>query len=156
VVIRAALAYCWSGGYAKNTLLTFGFLQVFDQERCVLLVPESRGSTWDMIRSAGEQTWKDGLATAPIRTAEAASNGGIDLQPVCQLRMIHGCYWRRTQETFTDDCIRMCTGEFGSDVSFMNAVQHVFERYTIDPVQCGLASAGIKQQILLTSLSAAA
>lgn len=40
----------FAGGYAKNTLLTFGSLDVFDEERCLLLVPESRASTWDMIR----------------------------------------------------------------------------------------------------------
>lgn len=39
-----------AGGYANNTLLTFGSLDVLDRERCLLLVPESRGSTWDMIR----------------------------------------------------------------------------------------------------------
>lgn len=48
--ITAVIACCWTGGYAKNTLLTFGSLEVFDQESCLLLVPESRGSTWDMIR----------------------------------------------------------------------------------------------------------
>jgi hypothetical protein len=46
VVCRVAHA----GGYAKNTMLTFGSLDVFDRKRCLLLVPESRGSTWDMIR----------------------------------------------------------------------------------------------------------
>lgn len=39
-----------AGGYAKNTLLTFGSLDALDRERCLLLVPESRGSTWDVIR----------------------------------------------------------------------------------------------------------
>lgn len=39
-----------AGGHAKNTLLTFGSLDVFDTRRCLLLVPASRGSTWDMIR----------------------------------------------------------------------------------------------------------
>eukprot|EP00879_Flechtneria_rotunda_P008381 GHRR01008779.1.p1 GENE.GHRR01008779.1~~GHRR01008779.1.p1 ORF type:complete len:243 (+),score=75.13 GHRR01008779.1:451-1179(+) len=39
-----------AGGHGKNTLATFGELSVFDEERCLLLVPESRGRTWDMIR----------------------------------------------------------------------------------------------------------
>lgn len=33
-----------------------------------------------------------------------------------------------------------CRGEFGPDVSFINsALQHVFDRFTIDPLRCGLA-----------------
>jgi hypothetical protein len=39
-----------ASGYAKNTLLTFGSLDTLDAQRCLLLVPESRGSSWDMIR----------------------------------------------------------------------------------------------------------
>jgi poly(3-hydroxybutyrate) depolymerase len=40
-----------AGGHGKNTLATFGKLSVFDESRCLLLVPESRSSrTWDMIR----------------------------------------------------------------------------------------------------------
>lgn len=42
-----------AGGHGKNTLATFGELSVFDNERCLLLVPESRSSrTWDVIRCA--------------------------------------------------------------------------------------------------------
>ncbi|GLI59988.1 hypothetical protein VaNZ11_002047 [Volvox africanus] len=43
-----------AGGHASPTdsYLTFGGLQNLDASRCILMVPESRGSTWDAIRGS--------------------------------------------------------------------------------------------------------
>ena len=58
-----------AGGHGKSTLATFGELDIFDKDRCLMLVPESRGRTWDMIR------WEAGVAIAilPISVSKCMS-----------------------------------------------------------------------------------